>query len=72
MNIKLCVFCPHFDWEAIGYTYHSTRTGGELSGGASCTKGHFTEYSAQDAKDADAFRTLIQRAETCPDYQEPV
>jgi len=68
---KLCVFCKHFDWEAIGYTYYSTLTGGDTHGGMSCRKGHFSQYDAGRPDDVDDFRTTILRAGTCPDYTPP-
>jgi len=66
---KICVFCPHFQYAAPEYTYYSTLTGGDLSGGLSCGKGHFSEYD--ECKDEDSFRALILRAETCLDYGGP-
>ena len=63
---KLCMFCPHFDWEGVGYIYYSTLTGGDVTGGMSCKKGHFYEDRPDDTA---AFRKIILTAQTCPDYE---
>lgn len=72
MTEKLCVFCEHFRWSKIDYTYYSTLTGGELDGGPWCAKDHFSEYVSQELEDEEAFRQLILRAGECQDYtREP-
>lgn len=63
---KLCAFCIHFDWEAVGYNYISTLTGGEITGGASCMKGVFFERNPNDAEDV---RTLFLTAKSCEHYE---
>ena len=65
MSEKLCVFCAHFDWANFEYAYYSTLTGGDLVGGFTCAKGHFSD---QNPYDTEAFRKLILKAESCPDY----
>lgn len=65
---KLCIFCEHFDWEGVGYTYYSTLTGGDTNGGATCKKGHYYESRPDDEKE---LRALFLKAETCPDYTPP-
>jgi hypothetical protein len=65
---KLCIFCEHFDWEGVGYTYYSTLTGGAMNGGATCNKQHYYE---QRPSDEDELRALFLKAEACPDYAPP-
>jgi hypothetical protein len=65
---KLCAFCEHFDWEAVGYHYYSTLTGGDFEGGATCKKRHFFE---ERPADNDELRALFLRAEKCADYTPP-
>jgi hypothetical protein len=64
---KICMFCPHFDWNDISYYEYSEYTVG-VDGGATCKKGHFRE---ENPSDLDDFRELILRAETCKDYSPP-
>jgi hypothetical protein len=64
---KLCVFCPHFEYDRI-YEWHSDESGG-TEGGFNCKKGHFLDVQPYNLEE---FRKLILRAEQCPDYQEPV
>ncbi|HMJ28590.1 MAG TPA: hypothetical protein VK512_07705 [Xanthobacteraceae bacterium] len=67
MSEKLCVFCKNFDWGKLEYTYYSTLTGGDMSGGATCRKKHFFEVNPESD---DAFRKLILIAQNCTDYDE--
>jgi hypothetical protein len=64
---KLCLFCVYFDYEAIGYTYYSTLTGGQENGGMSCRKNHYSDSRPDDAK---TFREIILTAENCDDYHQ--
>lgn len=66
---KLCVFCEHFNWSAVEYTYYSTLTGGSTDGGASCNKMHYYEERPGDNGELHA---LFARAEECTDYSPPV
>lgn len=66
---KLCVFCKHFDWESIGYTYYSTLTGGEIDGGMACRKGHYGHYDKGRPESTEEFRDVILIAQTCKDYE---
>lgn len=66
---KLCIFCKHFDWEGVGYTYYSELTGGDISGGATCMKQHYFEARPRNE---DQLRDLFLKAETCPDYTPPI
>jgi hypothetical protein len=71
MSEKLCVFCKHFNWEAIETesVYYSTLTGGDVftNGGMQCKKRHYNEVRPDDT---DEFRKVIQQAAKCPDYAE--
>lgn len=62
---KLCIFCEHFDFESIGYTYYSTLTGGETSGGMRRKAGRFCEERPYELSD---FRKVILKAADCPYY----
>jgi hypothetical protein len=66
---KLCIFCNHFHWEGLEYTYYSTLTGGDVSGGATCRKGHFFQTVPDDNEE---LRALYLRASNCKDYDPPV
>lgn len=68
MSEKLCVFCKHFQWYEFEYTYYSTLTGGDLSGGLSCGEGHFLDRNPVNTV---GFRSLIRKAEFCKDYSPP-
>jgi len=65
MSEKICVFCPHFEYDRIREYSYSEYTGG-TDGGFGCAKGHFTEVQPWDNNE---FRKLILKAETCPDYK---
>jgi hypothetical protein len=65
---KLCVYCVHMfieDSRGCGGTY----TGPWGEKGPSCKKGHFDEYTS-DVDDMNEYRTLILKAQTCPDYEQ--
>lgn len=68
MSEKLCMFCKHFDFESIGYTYYSPETGGDSYGGMTCRKNHYCEFRPNDT---DEFRKTLLKAEKCPDYTLP-
>ena len=65
MSEKLCVFCPHFNYEGIHDYRYSTYTSG-TDGGFECLKNHFAHQRPDDIKE---FRQLILKAEKCPDYE---
>lgn len=66
VNEKLCVFCEHFDFEAIGVgPDYSEATGGDPYGGMTCKKRHYVDERPDDLDD---FRAILLKAETCPDY----
>ena len=66
---KLCVFCKHMSWSIIEYTYYSTLTGGDISGGMICRKGHFDYIDSGHIEDENDFRQFILRAEDCKDFK---
>jgi hypothetical protein len=80
---KLCMFCDHFGWNAIDYTYYSTLTGGSMEGGLTCAARQMNKlyakalgwdwepYSELRPDDTDEFRMIIKLAEVCPDYSPP-
>lgn len=65
MTEKICMFCPHFEYDRIREYSCSTMTGG-TEGGFSCSKNHYLEVQPWDNNE---FRKLILKAETCPDYE---
>ena len=70
--IKLCLMCNNFKYSKPEYTYYSTLTGGDLSGGASCDKRHFDEYDSRKPEDETELVAFLAKAETCKDFKVTV
>jgi len=63
---KLCVFCYNFDL----YT-GSSSTFDESAGAMRCTKDHFNNKDEIfPSSDEGDLRSIIFKAETCPDYKQ--
>ena len=69
MSEKLCMFCEHFDFEAIGIGQdYSEYTGGDPYGGMTCKKRHYVEERPHDLA---GFRRVLMTAKKCKDYLPP-
>jgi uncharacterized Fe-S radical SAM superfamily protein PflX len=68
---KLCVFCQNWYFSGGEPGYSEMTPGSNASMG--CTKGHYGRWFKLSTLDGeDAFRSIIQKAETCPDYTPPI
>ena len=63
---KLCLFCPHLDYESKDL-FGSTWTGQYGEAGFDCNKNHFGK---QKPDDLEELRALFLKAETCADYRK--
>jgi len=66
MEIKLCLFCTHLEYEEGSALSSNTWESSEMS----CLKGHWTLLGNLDYQLPD-LRKGIQKASTCKDYNLP-
>lgn len=69
--MKYCIGCVYlrFDAGSPGYDTECTSGIGAEAASIACNKGHWQEY-LYDGDGLFAFEEAMQRANTCPDYEE--